>query len=165
MGEAWYVLQCAARHDQQVEQLVRLHGVESFAPRIAKTRACSGNKALFPGYVFVHLDPRGTPWQTVRSLPGVHSLVQIGGGPCPVADEIVAGIRYLAATYLPGPGHLQVGDPVRIHSGAFAAAQGIFTESLRGDVRAAIMTAMMHREVRVELDADTIERSGRVVAA
>jgi transcription antitermination factor NusG len=52
----WYVVHCEAQRDRQVERLVAHAGMETFAPRIPKTRQRNGDKALFPGYVFVRLD-------------------------------------------------------------------------------------------------------------
>jgi transcriptional antiterminator RfaH len=96
----WYLIHCEAQRDQQVERLVAHAGMETFAARIPKTRKRNGDKALFPGYVFVRLDPHAGSWSMIRYLPGVRSLVEIGGGPCPVADEIVEAIRERVAILL-----------------------------------------------------------------
>jgi transcriptional antiterminator RfaH len=153
----WYVLHCKPQRDRQVERLVAHAGLETFAPRIPKTRWHNGDKLLFPGYVFVRLDLTTTDWQRIRYLPGVRSLVEIGGGPCPVDDGIIAAIRErIASKAFHGP-RLHPGDRVRITRGAFAELEGIFSESLSGEERVAILLDIMQRQVRVELAADSIQ--------
>jgi transcriptional antiterminator RfaH len=161
----WYVIHCEAQRDQQVERLVAHAGMETFAPRVSKTRKCNGDKALFPGYVFVQLDLDTSVWSTIRYLPGVRSLVELGGGPCPVADEIVEAIRQRIARCRASRPRLQPGDRVSIANGIFAEVEGIFCELVSGAERVAILLDIMHRQVRVELPIDDIRTAQRLEIA
>jgi transcription antitermination factor NusG len=109
-----------------------------------------GTRPSSPGYVFVRLEPDDGSWSTIRYLPGVRSLVEIGGGPCPVADEIVEAIRERVTGWLPGPARLQAGDRVAVVSGIFADLEGIFCEVLSGAERVTILLDIMRRQVRLE---------------
>jgi transcriptional antiterminator RfaH len=165
MNPRWYVIHCEPHHDRQVERLVTLNGAETFAPRIPCTRKRNGDKPLFPGYVFARLDLPSGIWGRLRHLAGVRSLVEIGGGPAPVDDGIVALIRRKTDAWTVDPIRLEPGDRVRVLSGSFADLEGLFCETLSGDQRVAILIDMMRREVRVELSADQVERVNQGVAA
>lgn len=164
MALNWYVIHCKASHDWQVERLVDSAGVEVFAPRILKTRRRNGDKPLFPGYVFARLDLQADTWSALRRLPGVRSLVEIGGGPCPVDDGVVAAIQRWVNDRAATGVQLVPGQRVSIKSGAFRDLEGIFCETLSGEERIAILIGLMRQQVRVELDLDCIAYSDRIEA-
>jgi transcriptional antiterminator RfaH len=164
MALNWYVIHCEASHDRQVERLVGLAGVEVFAPRIPKTRRRNGDKPLFPGYVFARMDPKADTWSALRCLPGVRSLVVIGGGPCPVDDSVIAAIQRWVSRRATSGVRPFPGQRVSVTSGAFRHLEGIFCETLNGDERIAILVRLMRQEVRVELDLDCITYSERLEA-
>jgi transcription antitermination factor NusG len=153
----WYVVHCEAQRDRQVATLTQSGGLESYAPRIPKTRKRNGDKALFPGYVFVRMSLSGGAWGSMRRLPGVRSLVEIGGGPCPVDDTVVEAIRRWVASRPVPSSSPRVGERVTVRSGAFAQLEGIVCETLSGTARVAVLMDMMRRQVRVVLPLDSVE--------
>jgi transcription elongation factor/antiterminator RfaH len=153
----WYVLHCEPQRDLPVDRLVGNVGFETYAPRIPKTRKRNGDKPLFPGYVFVRLALTGGSWNAIRTLPGVRCLVEIGGGPCPVDDGIVEGIRQWVASRTPESPFPHPGDRVTITSGVFAHLDGVVCESLSSAERVAVLIDMMQRQVRVEIPVDSVE--------
>lgn len=163
MHRNWYLIHCEPQRDPQVERLVSHISLEAFAPRIPKSRRRNGDKPLFPGYVFVRMDLASGVWNHIRYLPGVRALVEIGGGPCPVGDEIVETIRTRVTTYQPGGLRLGRGDRVMVATGAFADLEGVFCEALSGEERVAILVDMMRRQVRIELSTDHIRLLDRNV--
>jgi transcriptional antiterminator RfaH len=164
MALNWYVIHTEASHDRQVERLVGTAGVKTFAPHIPKTRRRNGDKPLFPGYVFARLDLQTDTWSTLRRLPGIRSLVEIGGGACPLDDSVVTAIqRWVHRRAMPGV-HLVPGQRVSVQSGPFRDLEGIFCETLSGDERIAILVDLMRRQVRVELDLDCIASADRLEA-
>jgi transcriptional antiterminator RfaH len=161
MQPRWYVVHCLPQQDRQVERHIMLHGTDTFAPRICKTRKRNGNKPLFPGYVFVRLVLKSGTWADLKYMPGVRSLIEVGGEPCPVDDAIVEEIRRRAALYSPAEPAFSPGDRITVSSGPFAYLDGIFSESLTGDERIAVLIDMMHRQVRVELEANRVKPAVR----
>jgi transcriptional antiterminator RfaH len=154
---SWYVIHCDARRDAQTEQLVAREGIQTFDPRIPKTRKRNGDKPLFPGYIFAQLDLSTDVWARIRHLPGVRSLVEIGGGPCPVDEAIVERVRQWVCSYQPLLVQPRPGDRVTVTAGAFADLEGVFCEALSGAERVAILIEMMRRQIRVELRVEDIE--------
>lgn len=155
-GQFWYVLHCEPQRDRQVERLMAAAGLRVFGPRIPRTRKRNGDRALFPGYLFVRLDLSSGIWGGLRFTPGVRRLVDIGGAPCPVDDRLVEAIRHRVECWQPSRQSLEVGDRVVVAVGSFADLEGIFSERLSGDDRAAILLDLMRRQVRVELPVDCL---------
>jgi transcriptional antiterminator RfaH len=164
MTHPWYAIHCEPNKDRQVERLLAHEAIEHFAPRIPATRRRNGEKALFPGYVFARLDLAGGAWGTLRFRPGIRRLVDVGGGPCPIDDGIMAVIRARTERLRPNIWRPRVGDRVRVIGGSFADLEGIFCEALSGDQRVAVLMDMMRREVRIELPLETLEPVLRGVA-
>lgn len=149
-------MHCDPRRDSQVQHLVGLNGLETFAPRVPKTRKRNGDKPLFPGYVFTRLCMERGDWHKIAYLPGVRKLVEIGGGPCSVDDSIVEAIRLRVhrGTFRPPP--IAPGTKIVVTAGAFADLEGIFCEELSGAERVAVLIEMMRRQVRIELSVDEV---------
>jgi transcriptional antiterminator RfaH len=165
MALHWYVIHCEPSHDRQVERLIGSAHIEVFAPQLPKTRRRNGHKPLFPGYVFARLDLQTDTWGALRRLPGIRSLVEIGGGPCPLDDTVVAVIRRYVHDRSTSSGvHLVPGQRVSVTSGAFRDLEGIFCETLRGDERIAILVNLMRQQIRVELALDCVAYAERLEA-
>lgn len=156
----WYVIHCEAQHDRQVQRLLQERGVNVFAPRILRTRKRNGDKALFPGYVFVRLDLGTGVWGVMRYLPGIRKLVEVGGEACPVDETVIVAIRRRVEHWMLPVEQLKPGDRVAVTSGIFADLEGVFTEALSGDERVAILLDIMRRQVRVELATHEIRSAG-----
>jgi transcriptional antiterminator RfaH len=154
---SWYAIHCDARRAVQTERLIAREDIETFNPRIPRTRKRNGDKPLFPSYMFARLDLSTDVWTRIQYTPGIRSLVEIGGGPCPVDDAIVERIRRWVGSYEPVPLRLRPGDRVTVTSGALADLEGVFCEALCGAERVAILIEMMRRQIRVELGVDDIE--------
>lgn len=147
----WYVVHCNAHADGQVERLMQSFGLEAYSPQIPRTRRWNGHKPLFPGYIFVRLDPSGPVWSRLRSMPGVRSLVGVGDVPTPVSDEIVTVIRDRTAGLSQRVRRLQPGDAVAVVRGPLSDLEGVFCESLSGEERVVILLDVMQRQTRVAL--------------
>lgn len=158
MTSPWYAVHCDPRRDRQVQQLLAQHGLEPFAPRIPKTRRRNGDKPLFPGYVFARMDLDTGIWGNLRFMPGIRALVSAGGVACPVDDGIVETIRRRIALWGDPTARLRPGDRVHVIGGHFEHLEGLFSETLTGQERVAVLLDMMGRQVRVEILLDDVER-------
>lgn len=159
MLSLWYVIHCEPRLDLMVERVFTDGSVEAFAPRIPRARRRDGDKPLFPGYLFARMDLDTGVWGRMRFMPGVRALVEMGGMPCPVDEGIVAAIRRRVAGWSAASTPVfHEGERVRVVGGSFEHLEGLFSESLSGEERAAVLLDMMERQVRVELHIDHLER-------
>jgi len=156
MPPKWFAVHCAPQYDRQVERLLQQHDIQAYSPRIPKTRRRNGDKPLFPGYLFARLDLSSGIWGQARFFPGVRSIVQSGGEPCPVDDGVVEAIRRRISAWVDAQTNLRPGMRVRVINGTFQHFEGLFCETLSGEQRVAVLIDMMRRQVRVELEADSI---------
>ena len=82
----------------------------------------TSTKPLFPGYMFVRIQPDGAPWQKINSTLGVSRLICQDGVPKRVPTEVVSGLitRCDSLGKLIPINAVKRGDAVEIHSGALA---------------------------------------------
>lgn len=98
--QSWYLLHCQIQRFERVYQKISSLDIECYYPietRIIprKNRASPHirHKALFTGYLFVHLDPEFTHPTKLTNIPGAHYFVKYGRSPCIVKPEIIAALK------------------------------------------------------------------------
>lgn len=165
--EAWYAIHAKARQEHlALEHLGRQH-FSAYLPLIRLHRRRRGawvqvTEPLFPGYLFVRLDPERDNTAPIRSTRGVVGLVRFGGALRPVPEGLV---EHLLATQADPDGAIsqerlfQAGDRVEIVSGPLAGLQAIFLAPT-GQERAQLLLNLLGRETRVVLSKDHLVPSG-----
>jgi transcription antitermination factor NusG len=157
----WYAVFTMSRHEKQIAWHLGQREIESFLP-LYKTKHRWKNRCtadlelpLFPGYVFVRIDPQER--LRVLRVPSVVSIVSVGREPLPVPDHYISGLRngLLTNGIEPHPG-LDVGDRVRITAGAMADMVGVLDRQKSG-FRVVLRLEMIGRSVAVEVDLADIE--------
>jgi len=158
----WYVVQTQPRAETRA--IVNLENQEfrTFCPFVAKTvrhaRKVTKTRApLFPGYLFVSLDPSRNRWRAVNGTRGVVRLLTQNDMPAAVPSGVVEAL--LART---GEGStidwslsLAVGQTVRICDGPFAELVGCL-EHLDKAGRVRVLLDLMGRAVSVMTHADRV---------
>jgi transcription antitermination factor NusG len=93
-GPRWYVLATYAQGEKRAHAALHLKGFEVYLPllTVRKPNRHYHTGALFPGYLFCHLD-LSRPWHAVRYAPGVFSLLEIEGMPTPCPCGVVEALR------------------------------------------------------------------------
>lgn len=165
MAESWFVGQLKPNGLALAERNLTRQGIESFCPWQVETHRRSGQlrdvrRPLFPGYIFVRLDPRAGLWGAVNSTRGLTRLVQTDPrAPTPLPDALIAGLRARCAAdgQLAAPPKLAPGDPVRVIAGPFAEFVTRI-ESIRPDARIRVLFDLMQRAVVVDLDPAQVRK-------
>jgi transcriptional antiterminator NusG len=116
-------------------------------------------KKIFPGYVLVEMIVNDRSWYVVRNTPGVTGFVGSGTKPIPLSDAEVKHI--LKSMGIEEPKQrvdIQLGQMVRITSGAFENWTATVTEinSDRGKLK--VLVNMFGRETPVELEFSQVEK-------
>lgn len=123
----WCVVRSAPRQEQRAETNLLRQGYNAFYPHIFKqvrhARKVSTKAApLFPGYLFVSIDPSRTSWSPIQSTYGVAGLVRFGERPATLPPGLVERLRALSGpngiATRQGAG-LSIGDTVRVNGGVF----------------------------------------------
>jgi transcription antitermination factor NusG len=129
-GERWFAAQTLPHRENRAQFNLERMGLRIFIPRARRTirharRLRNVLAPLFPGYVFLILDPSRDRWRSVNGAIGVASLIMGAEQPIPVPHGVVEaliGARESAGTD-GGPHYdLEIGQKVRILSGPFAEA-------------------------------------------
>jgi len=156
----WYAAYTCARHEKSVARQLDERSISCFLPLYRSWHRWADRRkqielALFPGYVFVHIDPRER--LRVLQLPGVVRLVSFNGIPAPLPETDIEGLRngLEQGIYAQPHPYLRAGRRVRVIRGPLAGAHGILVRK-KDKLRFVISIDVLMRSVAVELDAEDI---------
>lgn len=150
----WYAIQHKpAQGDRALENLQNQEA-RCFYPKVTVERIRAGKRTtrlepLFPGYLFINIDPSDPLWGKLRSTRGVLRVVSFGGKPAPVPDEVIDYI-YDGLTAVEEQGGLKKGEKVQIQEGPFRGVEGIF-QAYDGEERAIVLISFMQKQQVVKV--------------
>lgn len=154
----WYVIRTKIRQEQIAFENLQRQGYQCFYPRLKKIQRKRGTKqecieALFPGYLFIHLDIEKTNVRPIRSTRGVYGLVVFGLQVKPVSDGIISTLQF----QVNDEGVIEnkeieftTGQKVRIQSGAMEGLEAIF-QVKNGRDRAMLLLNILGTDRLVEI--------------
>lgn len=97
---SWYLITYNSHALKRVVLCIRGLGVEVFSPskiKISHRANCSGVRttetALFPGYLFIRLDPDDVHTSSILQITGVKDFVRIGEKICTVSNGLIEALR------------------------------------------------------------------------
>jgi transcriptional antiterminator RfaH len=163
----WYVVQTQHRSEAQAARELASQAFEIFLPRYQKKcrharKVTLVTAPLFPGYLFVRLDPGHQRWRSINGTRCVVRVIASQEGPIPVPDALIAMLRkrldpqgFVVMSLRPD---FAPGAAIRIRSGSFADAIGLF-DGFRDHDRVAVLLEFLGGKVRVELDEDLVEKA------
>ncbi|TNE32881.1 MAG: transcriptional activator RfaH [Alphaproteobacteria bacterium] len=127
-GKVWFLAQLKPNCANIARRNLERQGFEIFLPFEVETRLHGRRQAfakvpLFPGYLFLALDPETSPWRKVNSTLGIARLVSFGTHPAPVPYHIIDELmrRCDAAGRLIELPKICPGDQVRITGGPLSS--------------------------------------------
>lgn len=114
-------------------------------------------KPLFPGYVFVYLDPLRSRWRAVDSTYGVRSLVKCGELPAPLPHGCVEALIDMsnAQGLVTFTSSLNLGEDVKFLSGPFAGFIGKLAQLDAGG-RVTVLLELLGRATPVRGQANEL---------
>lgn len=157
----WFAVYTKSRHEKKVNWLLAEKDVETFLPlREVLVRWKDRNKKvpvpLFPGYLFVRIDPMER--LGVLSTKGVVCILGNGGAPVPVPLQEIESTRKLLRSGLkfsPFPYEVE-GKKAVIVSGPLEGARGKVLYA-RGGCNLVMSVNLIRRSVSVEVDINDVE--------
>ena len=155
--QSWYLAQVKPNSQRIARENLDRQGFATFLPGLEVTRRAQGRfrvttQPLFPGYLFVALDPAQGRWRAVNSTIGVARLVSFGAKPAEVPRDLVAALMAQCdanelLTGTPGP---RPGDTVEITAGPFAEFVAE-VQNIDSERRVWVLLDLMGRSTRVAL--------------
>lgn len=163
----WYAAYTCARHEKRVSSQLEERRVDHFLPlyrtvRRWKDRFKPLELALFPGYVFVHIDLCDR--LRVLQIPSVVGFVSFGSRPAALDEADIEALRKGLANGVslePFP-YLQTGRRVHVRSGPLAGSTGIIVQK-KNKFRFVLSIDLIQRSVAVEVDSADLEWTPQTV--
>jgi transcription antitermination factor NusG len=160
----WYCIHTRSRHEEMVFLRLEDKRMHAFLPKLEvwsrrKDRRKKIQKALFPGYLFVHeiLDPFHR--LEILKTPGVVRILGNEKGPVPVPDIQIESIRTILdgkSAVSPFP-YLKEGQIVRVVEGPLKGCEGFLLKIKEGREKLIISVDLLQRSVAVEIDGASVE--------
>lgn len=160
----WYALYVKSRHEFVVMGELQRKGIETFLPSVMKLSQWKDRKKhvevpLFPGYLFVHIEPNPEEFLRVVKTRGAVTLISLNPGcPTPVASEEICSLKVIlqSGEEIDIYPQLKEGMPVRVRRGALRGAEGILAK--RHDQHIFLVNIeLLGRSVGVKIYADDVE--------
>ena len=156
----WYAAHTRPNHERRVAEQFDQRNLEQLLPLYDSVRQWKDRKVrlalpLFPGYVFVRMDPRER--LRVLQVSGVVQLVGVNRNPSPISDEEIellrAGLQRKSGVQ--PHQYLTTGCRVLIRQGPFRGLKGIL---LRQEHRARVVISLelLMRSIAVEVDTGDV---------
>ena len=118
-------------------------------------------RKIFPGYVLVEMEVNDRSWYVVRNTPGVTGFVGSATKPVPLSDSEVEHIlKSQGLDKKPSINiDVEVGETVRITSGAFEDRLGVITEINPEKGTLKLNVEMFNRDTEVEVEFSQVEKA------
>lgn len=160
----WYALYVKSRHEFVAREGLSRKRIETFLPSARRLRQWKDRRKpvefpLFPGYLFVHINPDPESCLSVLKTRGAVCFVSLGSEtPAPVSPEEINSLRVLVESgkevdIYPG---LAAGARVRVRKGALRGAEGVFLSRREGNTLV-VNINILGRSVGVGIYDDDIE--------
>jgi transcriptional antiterminator RfaH len=158
-------VQSKSREERRAQADISNAGLRAWLPELCVMKRRHGRpvsltEPLFPGYLFVDMDPASPQeWQAVRWARGVRDVVRDGTGPLPVpASAMAVLLGRFKEGVVDEPSPLIPGARVRVTTGPMACLEGLVLASPTPQHRVQVLMELLHRELTVELDEFDLER-------
>ncbi len=159
---------CVANTQPNAEDKALMHlvrqGFRVLLPKHLKRRSHARKvdwvpRPLFPGYIFIEIDPEQSPWRAIRSTVGIFDVVRFGEKPASIPDGVIDEIharqdeRGLVKTH--AGSSFKPGDAVRVLRGALGEFEALF-ESADDRDRVTVLLSILGRQVRARVEKDAV---------
>ena len=164
MSDNWYALHVKPHKERSVHEYIEAKQINVFYPRLkvkpVNPRA-SHERPFFPGYMFVKIDLDEHGANALRWTEGTHGLVQFGGEPATVPENLLSELRQKLERIQSAGGieleGLKKGDRVKIVGGTLDGYEAIFNIALPGRDRAQVLLAYLSEQPkRLQIEASQI---------
>jgi len=162
MQDAWVVVNTQSHREHIALDNLKRQEFRAYCPLLRKrVRHARGTqdvlRPLFPGYLFVQLDPDAQPWHSILSTFGVRTLVRCGERLSFLPDGIVESLkaRETGGAIVRPASPYKIGQQVRLAGGAFDGLVATILD-LDDKDRAVVLMALLNREVKVKVGMQQI---------
>jgi transcription antitermination factor NusG len=152
----WFALQTRYRFEKKVVAQLEQKSLESYLPLRMEKHAWSDREKsvsipLFPGYVFVNVDPSQDARRAVLQTAGLIGFVSFGGKAAAVPRKQIEDLQLLLRKKVPFSLHpfVHAGQRVRIRGGCLNGIEGVLMQQENNKL--AISIESIQRSLAIEL--------------
>lgn len=164
-GPRWYVIHTKPRQEDRADRNLRAWGVPTLSPKLrcrrSRSNGPSGDRVepLFPRYIFARFAAADLLYK-VRFTRGVHAVVEFGGHPIPVEDDVMALLesRIGEDGFITSGREFRRGDAVVIEDGPLKDLVGVFECNVNASHRVKILLTTVSCRAHLEIDRDLLTR-------
>jgi transcriptional antiterminator RfaH len=164
VGQSWVA---ASTHPHKeltaISNLLR-QGFEAYCPLVRRRwrharKVQDVLRPLFPGYVFVAIDPTRQRWRPILSTVGIRTLVRFGDSLGLLPSRFIESLRSHeiegAVSLFSRPSNYAPGDQVRLGEGPFEGLIGTVL-AVEDHARLQILMHLLNRGVRARVHANLV---------
>lgn len=159
----WCVVETLSKQEARAETNLSRQGFKTWCPMFRRTRRHARKvdtvlAPLFPGYLFVRLDPDTMPWRSINGTFGVRHLICFDEQPARLPDDFVEALAARAdaeGLFDFAEDSLKPGETVRLVGGPFADQVGTLIK-LADKERVAVLLDILGRKVVATMDRHTV---------
>lgn len=158
---SWFAVHTKARHEKKVDRALTEKNVETFLPQRKVVSQWKDRKKkvllpLFPGYLFVRIDP-GDRYDVLNTA-GVVRILGNGGVPVPVPPEEIEATKILLNTGFKHDlfPYDVTGREVEVAKGPLQGARGRIMRT-KGVYSLILSVHLIRRSVSVEVDLNDVD--------
>ena len=115
-------------------------------------------RPFFPGYMFVGVETKKSPWRSINNTLGVSKLVMFNGQPKSIPENLILGLKIrcdASGKMLPSK-NLKTGDKIKILKGPFAHFNATI-ETIDASERIWALMRLMGQETRIRLNPEKVQ--------
>jgi len=157
----WYAAYTYPQHEKAVAEQLETRSVETFLPTLSSRRQWKDRRVeiarpLFPGYVFTRIALADRI--KVVSIPSVVRILSFNGQPAEISDQEIESVRLCVGGGVALESHPvpEVGERVRVTSGAFEGVEGIVVDR-KSKCKLIVSISLIHQAVALEIDSNQLE--------
>jgi transcriptional antiterminator RfaH len=164
LNKAWYLIFTKPKMERVAQANLERQQYQIFLPRIQISKRLRGRytrriEAMFPRYLFIHLDTVHDNWMPIRSTLGVSHMVRFGGLPAQVPEALITELMANQddnGVNVTQRREILHGDRVEILDGPMAGYVGLFEQHCSAE-RVQILLKIVGNETRVNIDRHQIQ--------
>lgn len=168
MLKQWFVVHTKPRSEARVCRWLETKQVSFFAPKMEKKRKRRHGKStilepVFPGYVFVQLEPHPNSWCKLQWTPGVKRILGYNGIPSPVPEAVITLLKERTEKkgFIESRPRFVKGETVQITHGPLRGLIGVIEEARPGKERVRILMDLLCKPTKVQACVFELEKVPR----
>ena len=164
--KSWYLVHTKPKQEMTAKENLLRQNYCVYLPMAMIRRKRKGRTekivdALFPRYLFIHLDDTTDDWAPIRSTIGVSEMVRFGLIPAKISEVLIEAVKKREneeGIHELQTSNFEEGQQVRIAEGPFEGYEAIF-QAKSGQQRAILLLNIAQNMSKIQIDIDKIESS------